>query len=196
MRKGPGGGKLPRPFRLWAGQILLASKSSRGRKRVRPRNLTLIGGEKSQLRQPSKRDWTKVKEREFLTALSETCNVTRASAEAGVSTGHAYARRKTNAAFRAGWAEAIGAAYQRLELMLLDRSLNGTEKIVRRKDGSEERMLEYSNQTALTLLKMHRDTAAEADVETPPERVEEIRERLIQKLQRLKKRHEEEDQGE
>lgn len=160
------------------------------------RNLKLIGGGKGQLRKPSERNWTKAQERDFLTVLSETCNVTRAAAEAGVCLSYAYRRRRANAAFRAGWAEAISTAYQRLELMLLDRSLNGTEKVVRRKDGSEERMMEYSNQTALALLKMHRDTAAEADVEMSAERVEEIRERLIQKLQRLKKRHEEEDLGE
>jgi hypothetical protein len=44
----------------------------------------------------------------------------------------AYRRRKTDAAFRAGWLEAIGVAYQRLELVLLDRAFNGTEKLVRR----------------------------------------------------------------
>jgi hypothetical protein len=39
----------------------------------------------------------------------------------------AYRRRKADAAFRAGWLEAIGVAYQRLELVLLDRAFNGTE---------------------------------------------------------------------
>ena len=86
--------------------------------------------------------------------------------------------------------EAIGAAYQRLEMVLLERAFLGTEKIVRRKDGSEERMVEYPNQLALSLLKMHRDTAIEADTELAPADVEEIRERLVQKLQRLKKREE------
>jgi hypothetical protein len=75
-----------------------------------------------------------------------------------------------------------------LELVLLERAFVGTEKIVRRKDGSEERMVEFSNQLALTLLKMHRDTAVEANTEFAPSDVEQIRERLIQKLQRLRKR--------
>jgi phage FluMu protein gp41 len=86
--------------------------------------------------------------------------------------------------------EAIGAAYQRLELVLLDRAFNGTERIVKRKDGSEERMLEYSNQLGLTLLKMHRDTAIEAGTEFQPQQIEELRERVLNKLQRLKQRHE------
>ena len=70
----------------------------------------------------------------------------------------AYRRRKMDAAFRAAWVEAIAVAYQRLELVLLERAFNGTEKVIPPQDGSEERMREYSNQLGLTLLKMHRDT--------------------------------------
>ena len=84
--------------------------------------------------------------------------------------------------------EAIAAAYQRLELVLLDRAFNGTEKVVKRRDGSEDRMLEYSNQLGLSLLKMHRNTAAEAVSEMPSEDVGEMREQLVKKLLRLKKR--------
>ena len=46
-------------------------------------------------------------------------------------------------------------------------------------------MREYSNQLGLTLLKMHRDTAVEAETEFAPDEIEEIRERLIKKLQRI-----------
>jgi len=90
--------------------------------------------------------------------------------------------------FRGAWLEAIGAAYHRLELVLLERAFVGSEKLIRRKDGSEERMVEYPNQLALTLLKMHRDTAVEATTEVPPDDVEEIRERLLEKLERIRKR--------
>ena len=152
--------------------------------------LMLVGGKTTQLRKASGKNWSKAKEREFLAELAATCNVIRAAAAAGVSTTQAYRRRKVDAGFRSAWLEAVGSAYQRLELVLLQRAFVGTEKIVRRKDGSEERMVEYPNQLALTLLKMHRDTAIEANVEIAPEDVEEIRERVIQKLQRLKKRNE------
>src|SRR5689334_17537058 len=121
------------------------------------------------MRQRQPRNWTKEKEAEFLSVLADTCNVTRAAEEAGVSQSGVYKRRKENAAFRAGWLEAISVAYQRLELVLLDRAFNGTEKLVKRRDGSEERMLEYSNQLGLTLLKMHRDTAIEARPSEPEE---------------------------
>ena len=161
-----------------------------GKRGAKSKELTIVGGSKPQKRKQSKRDWTKATEEEFLTALGETCNVTAAADAAGVSTSGAYKRRKKVAAFRAGWAEAIAAAYQRLELVMLDRALNGTEKIVVRKDGSEERMREYPNQIALHLLKMHRDSAVEAIAEPSDSEVEELRQRLFDKLDRLRKREE------
>jgi hypothetical protein len=142
------------------------------------------------MRKPGPRDWTKAKEAKFLSVLADTCNVTCAAHEAGVSTSGVYRRRKENAAFRAGWLEAVAIAYQRLELVLLDRAFNGTEKVVQRRDGSEERMREYSNQLGLALLKMHRDTAVEAAPENEPPNIDEIRERLFKKLERLRKREE------
>ena len=58
-------------------------------------------GNQAKLRERTKRDWTKKKETDFLTVLAETCNVTLACGEAGVSIGGAYKRRRSNAAFRA-----------------------------------------------------------------------------------------------
>jgi hypothetical protein len=162
---------------------------------ARKGRLTLVASKKPQLRKAALRDWSKQKARAFLSVLAETCNVSEACRRSAVPMTVAYRRRKMDAAFRAGWLDAIASAYQRLELVLLDRAFNGTEKVIRRKDGSEERMLEYSNQLGLTLLKMHRDTAVEANSEIPPEDVDEIRERLVRKLQRLKKRDEEQEAG-
>jgi aspartate aminotransferase-like enzyme len=136
----------------------------------------------------SPRGWTKEKERRFLEVLGETCNVTRACEAVGMSTNGAYKRRRKNAAFRAAWLETISAAYQRLELVLLDRAFNGTEKIIQRHDGTEDRMREYPNKLGLSLLKMHRHTAAETVREAPPEDADEVRERVIRKLLRLKER--------
>lgn len=99
----------------------------------------LVGGAEPKMRRPRPNEWTKAKVEAFMTALAETCNVTLAAQAAGMSLTGAYAKRKKDAAFRAGWAEAIAGAYQRLELALLDRALNGTEKVVTRRDGSQER---------------------------------------------------------
>ena len=154
------------------------------------RKLVVVGGERPQMRKARERNWTDAQRAEFLSALAQTCNVTLACERAGISPTHAYRVRKSDASFRASWREAVGAAYQRLELVLLDRAFNGTEKLVLRKDGSEARMTEYSNQLGLALLKMHRDTAAEAEREFSPGEVEQLRERVLNKLKRLKRRHE------
>lgn len=157
--------------------------------------LRVVGSANPKVRRPRRYEWTKAREKAFFTALAETCNVTLSAEAAGMSAAGAYWRRKRDAAFRAGWADAIATAYQRLELVMLDRALNGTEKIVVRKDGSEERMREYPNQVAMHLLKMHRDSAM-AVIEEPPENeIEEVRERLFEKLQRLRKRIEAEEQN-
>ena len=72
--------------------------------------LPVVGGNgKPHLRRATKNNWTKEKEREFLSALAETCNVTRACEAVGMSTQSAYWRRRRNAAFRATWIETIAA---------------------------------------------------------------------------------------
>ena len=117
------------------------------------RKLTLIGGDNPRMQKPRKNAWSKAKAKEFLGVLADTCNVSEACRQSGISVGAAYKRRGGDAAFRAGWMEAISVAYQRLELVLLDRAFNGTEKLVKRRDGSTEVMLEYSNTLGLALLK-------------------------------------------
>jgi hypothetical protein len=128
--------------------------------------LTIVGGSAPKARKASKRDFNKASKAEFLSVLAETCNVRRAAREAGVSVGHAYRCRKSDAAFRAGWREALAVAYQRLELVLLERASDGTQKLVKRRDGSDGKMREYSDRLGLTLLKMHRDYVIEVEPRT------------------------------
>lgn len=167
----------------------MAKRGTKGRRA----ELTVVGGAKPKSRKPSKRDFTREKQRQFVSVLAETCNVRLAAREAGVSSTQVYHRRKTDAAFRAAWREAIGAAYERLEFVLLERAFNGTEKLVKRRDGTDERMREYSDRLGLMLLKMHRESAIEAAPESEPEEIEEIRERIFSKLERLRKREEARD---
>ena len=94
--------------------------------------MVLAGGLRPQMRKASPRNWTKAKERQFLSALAETCNVKEAARQARVCVSYAYKKRAADARFRAGWIATIGTAYQRLELVLLDRAFNGTEKVVKR----------------------------------------------------------------
>lgn len=152
--------------------------------------LTVVGQSRPQARKQRKFEWTKAKETIFLTTLAETCNVTAAAQAAGMSASGAYLRRKRVAAFRASWVEAIATAYRDLELVLLERALNGTERIVTKPNGSVERMREYPNQIALALLRMHRDTVVEAEQEPSQGEVAELRQRLFDKLERLRRREE------
>lgn len=158
------------------------------------RQLILAGGKTPQLKKKSPRKWSKRRVSEFLKVLGETCNVSEACRSSGLPMTVAYRHRKSDAAFRAEWLETIRVAYQRLELALLERSMNGTEKVFRRHDGSEDRMIEFPNNLGLKLLQMHRNTAAdmEAEAELPPGELEELREQLLNKIERLKKRREQE----
>jgi len=161
----------------------------------RKKEMTLVAAKKPQQKKQAERDWSKAKAEAFLGVLAETCNVSEACRQTKVPMTVVYRRRKMDAAFRAAWADAIAVGYSRLELMLLERAFNGTEKVVKRRDGSEERMMEYPNQLGLRLLQLHRETAIEAESEMPAEDVDEIRQRIVQKLQRMKKRDGHEEQG-
>jgi hypothetical protein len=164
---------------------------------ARKKELTLVAAKTRQLKKRAKRDWSRAKARAFLAALADTCNVSEACRQSGVPMTVAYRRRKMDAGFRAEWAEMIAIGYARLEGVLLKRAFDGTEKLVTKRDGSEERMHEYPNQLGLSLLKMHRETALEADQDMAPEDIDELRERIVRKLQRMKKRDEEQEaQGE
>ena len=163
----------------------MAGKEGGGRGSGR---LVLIAGEQPQLRKASGKSWSKAKEETFLSTLAETCNVTRACEAAGVGVTTVYRQKKENAAFRAQWLAALSVAYQQLELILLERAFNGTEKVVMTRAGTAATMREYSNSLGLALLKMHRDSASDAEFELPPDEMEELRERLVRKLQRLKER--------
>jgi hypothetical protein len=158
--------------------------------------MTLVAAARPQLKKRARRDWSKAKAVKFLEVLADTCNVSEACRQSGVPMTVAYRRRKMDAAFRASWNEHLAIGYQRLEGVLLERAFNGTERVITKKDGSEERMREYPNQLGLMLLRMHRETAQEADYEPPADEIQEIRERLVRKLQRMKKRDAEQEQRE
>ena len=161
--------------------------------RKKKKEMTLVAAKKPQLKKRAARDWSTDKAPKFLGLLADTCNVSEACRRSGVPMTVAYRRRKMDAAFRADGLERIAMGYQRLEAVLLERAFNGTERVVTKRDGSEERMREYPNQLGLALLKMHRETALETDSDVPAEDVREIRERLVRKLQRMKKRNEEQE---
>lgn len=125
----------------------------------------------------------------FFATLTETCNVVRSAKAAGFSTDWAYRKRKRDAAFRNGWAQAVREGYARLELVLLERAIKGTPKLVRTARGTDRVMREYSTALAVALLKRHAELADSAAGDADEDELNEIRERILEKLQRLKDRN-------
>lgn len=152
--------------------------------------LILEGGKRVRKVRPSRRSWTPAKQRAFLEALAECCNVKLAARKAGVSTSQAYVRRGKDATFRAGWDRALACGYAQLEMMLLERALHGVEKTVIARDGTRTVMREYSDRVALALLRMHRENATFGDEHVQDAEFEEARERIVERLQRLREREE------
>ena len=148
--------------------------------------LVLEGGKRVRKLRPSHRSWTKAKEKAFVEGLAASCNVKLAAKQAGVSTSQAYVRRNKDASFRAGWDQALSTGYAQLEMMLLERALHGVEKTIIARDGTKTVMREYSDRVALALLRMHRDNAAYADETGQDVEYEEARERIVERLQRLR----------
>ena len=124
----------------------------------------------------------------FFATLVETCNVVRSAKAAGFSANWAYRRRKRDAAFRNGWAEAVREGYARLELVLLERAIKGTPKLVRTARGTDRVMRDYSNTLAIALLKRHAETADSASHQPAEEELAEIRERILERLGKLRAR--------
>lgn len=148
--------------------------------------LTIDGGKRVRVRAQKKTAWTEGQEEEFFAVLASSCNVSMAAKVAGIRPQRAYERRQRDAAFREAWEQAIAEGYARLELALLERALVGSEKIVVDSSGKKTVTRDYPNNIAMSLLKMHRDTAKAADEdEAQMVGVEEARERILRRLERM-----------
>ena len=124
----------------------------------------------------------------FFATLAVTCNVVRSAKAAGFSTNWAYRRRKFDGAFRNGWIAAVREGYSNLELMLLERAMKGTPKLVRTARGTDRVMREYSTALAVALLRRHAETADSIAIEPTGDELREVRERILEKLERLRER--------
>lgn len=145
-----------------------------------------------QRRSGRKSDWSEAKADKFIEVLSNSCNVSLAARSINRSISNVYAKRSTDAKFRAGWDQALAIGYARLEMMMLERALHGVEKTVLLKGGETKVMREYSDRVALALLRLHRENAAAADEAVGDEDYQEACARIIERLGRLRERDEEE----
>lgn len=148
----------------------------------------LTGGRQPQVKSADARTFDADKQARFFAELAATCNVTLSARRAKVSPATLYSHRMNDAAFRARWAAALAEAYRNLELMMLERTMKGTVKTVTKADGSIDKTHEFPNAIALTLLRLHRDGAAEAESEPTEEDAEELRARIARRIDRLRDR--------
>lgn len=132
-------------------------------------------------------DWTEAKAEKFIQVLADGCNVSLAARTVRRSIANVYAQRAKDANFRAAWDQAIATGYSRLEAMMLERALHGTEKLVT-VNGHSKIMREYNDRVALALLRHHRDAASAFDAGTDDEDYREACERIIDKLARIRER--------
>lgn len=158
-------------------------------------DLILEGVKRVRKVKPRARDWNAKKEKAFLSSLTETCNVKLSAKRAGVSHNCVYERRNKHASFRASWDAALSTGYAQLEMMMLERALHGVVKTVTTRDGTTTTMREYSDRTALALLRMHRDNASYASERNDPSELEEARDRIVERLARLREQDQLETKG-
>jgi hypothetical protein len=139
---------------------------------------------RAQIRAVRSDGWTEQRRETFLETLAVTCNVTASIRAAGMKgTSSAWALRKRDAGFAEAWDEAIGIAYERLELVMLERAINGTEKPIVRGGEEVATMKQYSDGVGIRLLQAHRETAMRAREREggrldPGEAFEELKRRL------------------
>ena len=138
--------------------------------------------------------WSKGAEARFLEELTASANVARAAAAAGFSAAAVYKRKVRDPHFAAGWDAAIAVGRSRLEAHLLDAADRAFDpEALPIAEGSPK----VTVSEAISILK-HKPAASgndsnggfmtwqeEADSKTPDE-MKEVRERILEKLERFR----------
>lgn len=133
---------------------------------------------KPQLRKT--KSWSAAKRDKFLEHLAVSCNVAASCRKAGMHDSLVYRHRRTDAAFRAAWARAVAEAVERLEMMILERAMNG--KVVEKtRSGQTIKTVEYPDHIAIALIRAHKDTVA-PDETDDEETLAALREKISRKL--------------
>lgn len=100
--------------------------------------------------------WTKARRDAFLTELSQSCNVHRAHAAAGMGYSGAYDLRRRDPMFAAQWQQALEIGYEQLELALLRRAREAVEGLTL--DEPKEPIVKMTVEQAIDVMKRHRDS--------------------------------------
>ena len=150
-------------------------------------------GPQKRIGRPS--DWSEAMAARFAAVLADSCNVSLAARAIRRSVSNVYKQRTRSAAFRAAWDQALSIGYARLEMMMLERALHGTERVVTLKSGESRIIREYNDRVALALLRHHRDSVAAFEDGAGEEDYREACDRIIDRLARLRERESGEGPG-
>ena len=136
--------------------------------------------------------WTKARRATFLRHLAKTANVSRSVKKAGMARKSAYDLRDRDPGFAADWQAALAEAYNTLELKLLDRALNGEQRVVRTPDGDKVEVHQDSGMM-LRLLAHHRaavkgGAVAHESPESIKRRADAMRERIVRDVALIRER--------
>jgi hypothetical protein len=157
----------------------------------------LVGGG-AQLKRAGHDRWSQRKEKLFFDELAATANVKRAAKAAGVSTQAVFARRLREAHFRAKWAAVLETGRASIEMHLVEaanRSFEPDELDV----GDAQPKVTVAE--AIRIVQAHGSKAQRDAIANPfadqaasmsADEVEELRERIFKKMQRLSERHRQE----
>ncbi|MBV9843410.1 MAG: hypothetical protein JOY99_18050 [Sphingomonadaceae bacterium] len=127
--------------------------------------------------------WSAERVQTFFDTLAETCNVKEAERAACMGERAAYSRRKRDPEFRAAWEQAIREGYEKLQLIAMERAMNGERKAVRKDGKIVGYDRHYSDRLILTLLAAHKPKAT-----APFEEAETARRSLAEKIAAAKKK--------
>lgn len=147
---------------------------------------TALGG--AQLKRVGEGRWSQAKEKAFFDELAATANVKRAAEAAGVSANAVYARRIKQPLFRAKWAAVLDSGRAAIEMKLVEAANKSFDPEAM---DLGEVQPKVSVAEAIRIVQLHGSKAEResiAELEPPEDEVEAIRERLFNKLERLRKR--------
>jgi len=114
----------------------------------------------------------------FLETLAETSNVRESARRHGLNSTTLYRRRRKDADFQRRWSEALAEGYEELEMEMLARARFG---VIKTADSPA-----YNDQVSLRLLIAHRDTVAQQRALQTGLSVEELRDRIDEKIVLMK----------
>jgi hypothetical protein len=153
----------------------------------------LIGGG-SQLKRAGHDRWGPRKEKAFFDELAATANVKRAAKAAGVSPNAVYQRRMRDAHFKAKWAAVLETGRASIEMHLVEAANRSFEP---EELDTGDVPPKVSVAEAIRIVQVHGSkaqrgelpsTLAERAASMTSDEVEELRERIMRKLERLKER--------